>query len=82
MFGLVISAPSSDNPKDRNQKDEKQSKSKRKAGGQPGHKGTYRELLPVDEVDELIPVYPKTCGRCNRKLPGDKKANVVKEPYR
>ncbi len=74
--------PSSDNPKGRNREDENHSKSKRKPGGQPGHKGTYRQLIPLDEVDEVIPVYPKTCGCCNKNLPKGKKANVVKEPYR
>ena len=41
--------PSSDNPQDKNQQpksgnDKKKKKKKRKAGGQPGHKGSMREL--------------------------------------
>jgi transposase len=26
----------------------------RKRGGQPGHRGVFRRLLPVEEVDELV----------------------------
>jgi transposase len=28
----------------------------RKRGGQPGHRGTYRALLPVEQVDEIVAV--------------------------
>lgn len=74
--------PSSDNQKETNQEDKNRNKSKRKPGGQPGHKGTYRKLIPVNEVDEVIPIYPEICECCDVKLRGDEKANVVKEPYR
>src|SRR3954463_10721890 len=26
----------------------------RKRGGQPGHRGTFRALLPVEQVDEIV----------------------------
>ncbi len=74
--------PSSDIAKGSNQKDQNHNKSKRNPGGQPGHKGNYRKLIPVHEVDELIPIYPETCQSCNKKLPKGKKADIVKEPYR
>ncbi len=74
--------PSSDNQKGSNKKNKNHNKSKRKPGGQPGHKGTYRKLIPVEEVDEKILIYPETCERCNGKLPKDEKANIVKDPYR
>ena len=74
--------PSSDTQKGSNQKDKNHNKSKRKPGGQPGHKGTYRKLIPVHEVNEVIPIYPEICEHCDGKLPKDEKANVVKEPYR
>jgi transposase len=33
----------------------------RMRGGQPGHRGTFRPLLPVDAVDEIVPVGPEHC---------------------
>ncbi len=74
--------PSSDNPKERYQKDTRHNKGKRRAGGQPGHEGTYRQLIPVEEVDKVIPLYPETCECCGKKLPKDKKAQIVKKPFR
>jgi hypothetical protein len=31
----------------------------RKAGGQPGHRGSGRELEPEDQVDEIVDHYPQ-----------------------
>ena len=42
----------------------------RKPGGQPGHKPHKRELLPVEEVDKVVDLVPKTCGRCEARLFG------------
>jgi len=36
----------------------KKKKSKRSAGGQKGHKGYKRELLPVEEINEGFDHYP------------------------
>lgn len=36
----------------------------RKPGGQPGHKGHKRAMVPTSEVDEVIPVKPSDCNRC------------------
>ena len=36
----------------------------RKPGGQPGHKGHKRELLPVEQVDCVVRLAPDTCGHC------------------
>src|SRR4051795_6721413 len=33
----------------------------RKRGGQPGHRGAYRALLAVEQVDEVILVVPEAC---------------------
>ena len=54
--------PSSEHPHARPDAAKKPGKSKRKRGGQPGRKKHSRELLPVGEVDELIPCVPATCG--------------------
>ena len=35
-------------------------KSRRKAGGQPGHRGAHRPLVPAERVDEVRPVLPRT----------------------
>src|SRR4051812_13372338 len=41
----------------------------RKRGGQPGHRGTYRALLPVAQVDEVVPVVPERCRHCEQPFP-------------
>src|SRR3954463_1741887 len=33
----------------------------RKRGGQPGHRGVFRALLPVEQVDEVVAVVPGCC---------------------
>lgn len=40
----------------------------RKPGGQPGHEGHHRELLPVEQVDEVIKHRPRRCSRCGSKF--------------
>jgi transposase len=54
--------PSSDGPA---KQPRKQAPSGRKPGGQPGHKGHTRELVPAEAVDERKPVVPEACGDCN-----------------
>jgi len=44
-------------------------KTKRKRGGQPGHKGRHRELLPESEVDDFVDYYPPQCESCWEPLP-------------
>jgi transposase len=44
-------------------------KSKRKPGGQPGHAGHHRPLVPVAEVSAINVVLPKRCGHCGGNLP-------------
>ncbi len=43
----------------------------RAPGGQPGHPGHTRALVPEDEVTEIIPVRPLTCGQCGHPLAAD-----------
>jgi len=47
----------------------KKSNSKRKPGGQPGHKGACRPLAPAARVDEIRPVLPVACRQCGHGLP-------------
>lgn len=46
-------------------------RSKRHRGGQPGHPGSTRTLIPVEEVDEVMVVKPETCTQCHVPLVGD-----------
>src|SRR4051794_33059810 len=41
----------------------------RKRGGQPGHRGACRELLPVEQVDEVVVVVPEACRHCAQPFP-------------
>lgn len=44
-------------------------KSKRKPGGQPGHPGHHRQLVPASEVNAVEVLLPKRCGHCANHLP-------------
>src|SRR2546429_261450 len=44
-------------------------KSQRKPGGQPGHPGHHRPLIPTAEVNVLKVLLPARCQHCGRKLP-------------
>ena len=39
-----------------------------KRGGQPGHRGAFRRLLPVEQVDEVVAVVPEVCRHCGQPL--------------
>jgi transposase len=41
----------------------------RKRGGQPGHRGVYRALLPVEQVDVIVAVVPEQCRQCQQPFP-------------
>jgi transposase len=41
----------------------------RKRGAQPGHPGRHRELLPSDQVTELVIHLPSACPHCQHHLP-------------
>jgi transposase len=38
----------------------------RKRRGQPGHRGAFRALLPVEQVDEIVAVVPERCRHCGQ----------------
>src|SRR5215831_14639795 len=46
-------------------------RSKRRRGGQPGHPGQTRTLVPVEEVDEVVVLKPTQCRSCQAPLSGD-----------
>ena len=61
--------PSTQHPHARPQKPPK-GKSKKKRGGQPGHKKHERPLIPTDECDDVQTLKPSECRRCGAKLTG------------
>ena len=68
--------PSSDGP-GVSPKPRRRAKSGRKRGAQPGHKGTSRKLVPIEQVKESYDVKPDACCRCGHTLVGEDP-----EPYR
>ena len=46
-------------------------RSTRRRGGQPGHPGFTRTLIPVEEVDEVVVIKPTQCSHCQAPLAGD-----------
>jgi transposase len=57
--------PSSDTPADRATRD-RPPPSGRRPGGQPGHEGKRRELLPAERVTRTRDCFPSTCWSCDR----------------
>jgi transposase len=45
-------------------------KSKKKRGGQPGHKKHERPLIPTEDCDDVQPLKPSECRRCGERLSG------------
>lgn len=60
--------PSSDGPAAKPKARRPVKSKKRKPGGQPGHKGANRDLIPIEEINEVIPVFPDTCDHCGAAL--------------
>jgi transposase len=44
-------------------------KSARRRGGQRGHRGTRRTLVPQEQVNEIVDLYPAECENCWKALP-------------
>jgi transposase len=60
--------PSSDMGRGKKKGKRKRSKPGRKAGGQPGHEGKARALLPPEEVDEVKTCYPQRVCDCGHLI--------------
>ena len=60
--------PSSDSPEQRAERRGKDGTG-RKPGGQHGHSGSKRELLPPAQVNEFKPLFPDECANCFSPLP-------------
>ena len=46
-------------------------RSHRRRGGQPGHPGHTRTLVPVEDVDEVVVLKPAQCPHCQMPFVGD-----------
>jgi transposase len=60
--------PSSDPPQSQRPR---RSRGQRRRGGQPGHPGHTRNLVPVEAVDEVVVLKPEQCQGCHAPLSGD-----------
>lgn len=59
---------------DKDKTGNKKPKSKRKRGGQKGHKKHSRELVPPEQCNEIIECHPDACRRCGGTLIADANA--------
>jgi transposase len=58
-------------------------KSRRKPGGQPGHRGAHRALVPSERVDKIVHILPEECQGCGKALPKKlEQAQAVGDPQR
>jgi transposase len=53
----------------------------RMPGGQPGHEGKHRRLLPPEQVDESVEHWPERCHACARVFAEQELVDAV-EPWR
>jgi transposase len=73
--------PSSDGLAGRQRERGRRQKSRRRPGGQPGHPGHCRPLIPCERVNAVIEVFPAACRHCRHALPG-RGRRVTGEPRR
>lgn len=62
--------PSADPPQARSQRARHEPRGRR-PGGQPGHEGQARALVPVEVVDVVMPLRPIRCAHCQHLLLGE-----------
>jgi transposase len=65
---ITSKPPSSDGLAGQQRERGRRTKSRRKAGGQPGHPGRHRELVPIERVDAIVNLAPEACRHCARRL--------------
>lgn len=76
---LTSKPPSSDGLAGQQRVRGRRGKRRRKPGGQPGHPGRHRELVPVERVDAVVDLAPEACRQCARRLSG---RHAVGDPRR
>jgi transposase len=60
--------PSSDGPAKKPKPRPPKKSKKRNPGGQPGHKGNRRDLVPMEEVNAVEEIRPHVCEHCHKPL--------------
>lgn len=65
---ITSKPPSSDGLAGRQRERGRRLKSRRTAGGQPGHPGHHRELVPIERVNAIVDLAPEACRQCARRL--------------
>lgn len=55
----------------------KKPRSGRRPGGQPGHQGRHRPLLPLERVGELFEHWPERCRGCGHSFAGGERADAA-----
>ena len=65
--------PSSDGLAGRQRERGRRKISRRKRGGQPGHPGHCRPLVPAERVNEIVEVFPAACRHCHHTLPSGRR---------
>ena len=65
---ITSKPPSSDGLAGHQRARGRRQKSRRKAGGQPGHPGRHRAPVPVERVDAIVDLAPEACRHCARRL--------------
>src|SRR5438445_1441888 len=73
--------PSSDGLAGQQRTRGRRSKSRRKPGGQPGHPGHSRPLVPIERVNAMVDLFPDACRHCQHALPA-RLRHMVGEPRR
>lgn len=68
--------PSSDGPETAPRIRRKRGK---KRGGQAGHEGTTRAMVPFEQVDEVVDCRPESCSACNALLLGEDRTPVRRQ---
>jgi transposase len=76
---ITSKPPSSDGLAGRQRERGRRLKSRRPAGGQPGHPGHHRELVPLERVNAIVDLAPEACRQCARRLHA---RHTVGEPRR
>jgi hypothetical protein len=66
---MTSKPPSSDGLAGQQRTRGRRKKSRRKPGGQPGHPGHSRPLVPTERVNAMVDLFPDACRHCQHALP-------------
>src|SRR5256885_1038570 len=60
--------PSSDGLAGQQRTRGRRTKSRRKPGGQPGHPGHSRPLVPIERLNATVELFPDACRHCQHEI--------------